>query len=48
MNPDPSPDSHAPSSRLTLEDRALKYIEGHNLQIWAGIAVLAVLVVIFR
>lgn len=34
--------------RLTLEDRALKYIEGHNAQIWAGIAVLAVLVVIFR
>ena len=32
----------------TLEDRMLKYIEGHYTQIWIGIGVLAALVVYLR
>jgi pimeloyl-ACP methyl ester carboxylesterase len=36
------------ASLPTLEDRALKYIEGHNREIWAAIAVLALLVVFFK
>ena len=35
---------HVPS----MEDRALKFIEGHNREIWIGIAVLAALVVFFK
>ncbi|MEY4676493.1 MAG: hypothetical protein RLZZ470_1000 [Pseudomonadota bacterium] len=33
---------------LSLEDRALKYIETHNTQIWIGIAILAVVVVLIK
>ena len=32
----------------SMEDRALKFIEGHNREIWLGIAVLAALVVFFK
>jgi ribosomal silencing factor RsfS len=32
----------------TLEDKMLKFIEGHNPQIWAVIALLAVVVVLAR
>jgi pimeloyl-ACP methyl ester carboxylesterase len=32
----------------SLEDRALKYIEGHNREIWIGIAVLVALVVLLK
>ena len=32
----------------SMEDRALKFIEGHNREIWIGIAVLAALVVFFK
>lgn len=32
----------------SLEDRALKFIEGHNLEIWIGIALLFVLVLVFN
>lgn len=34
--------------RPTLEDRLLKFIEGHNPHIWAAIALLAVAVVLTR
>jgi hypothetical protein len=34
--------------RRTLEDRLLKFIEGHNPHIWATIAVIAVMVVWIR
>ncbi|MEI7785202.1 MAG: hypothetical protein WCK08_12525 [Betaproteobacteria bacterium] len=34
--------------KRTLEDKMLKYIEGHNPQIWAVIALLAVAVVLGR
>ncbi len=34
--------------RRTLEDKLLKFIEGHNPQIWTAIAVLAVVVVFTR
>ncbi len=39
-----SPVTQPPS----LEDRALKFIEGHNREIWVAIAVLAALVVFFK
>jgi hypothetical protein len=32
----------------SMEDKALKFIEGHNLEIWIGIALLVVLVVVFK
>jgi hypothetical protein len=31
-----------------MEDRVLKFIEGHNREIWTGIALLVVLVVVFK
>lgn len=34
--------------RRTLEDKLLKFIEGHNPQIWTVIAVLAIVVVLTR
>mgnify|MGYP001357044795 CR=1 FL=1 len=34
--------------RRTLEDKLLKFIEGHNPHIWAAIAILAVVVVATR
>ncbi len=34
--------------RRTLEDKLLKFIEGHNPQIWTAIAVLAAVVVLGR
>jgi hypothetical protein len=34
--------------KLTLEDRALKYIENHTKEIWIGIAILAVVVVLIK
>jgi hypothetical protein len=34
--------------RRTLEDKLLKFIEGHNPQIWTAIAVLAAVVVLSR
>ncbi|MFM7342018.1 MAG: hypothetical protein ACKOCZ_09845 [Betaproteobacteria bacterium] len=34
--------------RRTLEDKLLKFIEGHNPQIWAAIALLALVVVLTR
>ena len=35
-------------AKPTLEDKMLKFIEGHNPQIWAVIALLAVVVVLQR
>ncbi len=40
--PAPSPAVRRP----TLEDRLLKFIEGHNTHIWSAIAVLAVVVIL--
>lgn len=37
-----------PVRKPSMEDRALKFIEGHNLEIWIGIALLVVLVVVFK
>ncbi len=34
--------------RRTLEDKLLKFIEGHNPQIWTAMAVLAAVVVLGR
>lgn len=50
MTDDPSPSAPGAAAppRPTLEDRVLRYIEGHNAQIWVGIAALAVVVVILR
>ena len=52
MNPDNRPPLHPQAVRSvavplkpTPEDRALKFIEEHNVQIWAAIALLALLVV---
>ena len=33
---------------LSMEDRALKFIEANNTAIWLAIAVLAVVVVLFK
>ncbi len=35
-------------NKPSLEDRALKYIERHNKQIWIAIALLAVVVVLIK
>jgi hypothetical protein len=35
-------------TKPSMEDRALKYIETHNKQIWIAIAILAVVVVAFK
>lgn len=35
-------------NKPSLEDRALKYIESHNKQIWLGIAILALVVVLIK
>ena len=48
--PTPLSDRQRPQSialpvRRTLEDKILKFIEGHNPQIWTAIAVLAIVVV---
>ena len=52
MRHDTPPPPQGPEVRVialpvkpTLEDRVLKFIEGHNMEIWAAIALLAVLVV---
>ena len=37
-----------PARKPSMEDRVLKFIEGHNLEIWIGIALLVVLVVVFK
>lgn len=34
--------------KLTLEDRALKYIESHTKEIWWAIALFALLVVLIK
>lgn len=34
--------------RRTMEDKLLKFIEGHNPHIWSAIAVLAIVVVATR
>jgi len=39
---------HKPVRKPSMEDRVLKFIEGHNLEIWTGIALLVVLVVVFK
>ncbi len=36
------------TDKPSLEDRALKYIESHNKQIWIAIAILAVVVVLIK
>ena len=36
-----------PARKPSMEDRVLKFIEGHNLEIWIGIALLVVLVAVF-
>ena len=35
-------------NKPSFEDRALKYIESHNKQIWIGIAILVVVVVLVK
>ena len=37
-----------PVRKPSMEDRVLKFIEGHNREIWTGIALLVVLVVVFK
>ncbi len=37
-----------PVRKPSMEDRALKFIEGHSPEIWTGIALLVVLVVVFK
>jgi hypothetical protein len=32
----------------SMQDRVLKFIEGHNREIWIGIAVVVALVVLFK
>jgi len=39
---------HKPVLKPSMEDRVLKFIEGHNREIWTGIALLVVLVVVFK
>ena len=45
---DPSLPTTAVARRPTLEDRLLKFIEGHNPHIWTAIAVLTLVVVWIR
>lgn len=44
QNP-PPPSTATAVPRRTLEDRLLKFIEGHNLAIWAAIAAITAVVV---